>query len=166
MTASRVARMRTAFEAHHSVKDVDWLAGSRSHPVEILINQTIEYAPIVILGAHPDVAFMKGILDATWGMYIHSNIGVRMGVLQYVFNGPEMHRWHHALAPGRPVCNFGNNLSVFDWWFGTAYLSADHATTYGIPERDYPHDNIVRQWLYAFRPAQPVLAPVPAAPEL
>ena len=30
---------------------LDWLAGSRSHPFEILINQTIEYAPLVLLGA-------------------------------------------------------------------------------------------------------------------
>ena len=30
-------------EAHHSGKDVDWLAGSRSHSLEILINQTIDW---------------------------------------------------------------------------------------------------------------------------
>ena len=36
-------------EAHHSVKDVDWLAGSRSHVGEIIINQTIEFAPIFFL---------------------------------------------------------------------------------------------------------------------
>ena len=76
-------------EAHHSGKDVDWLSGSRSHALEILINQTIEYAPIVLLGAHPDVALMKGVLDAAWGMYIHSNIDVRAGWLQYVLNGPR-----------------------------------------------------------------------------
>ncbi|MEO1335669.1 MAG: sterol desaturase family protein, partial [Myxococcota bacterium] len=35
-------------EAHHSVKDIDWVAGSRSHPFEILINQTIEFAPLVL----------------------------------------------------------------------------------------------------------------------
>src|SRR5262249_20696460 len=83
-------------EAHHAVEDVDWLAGSRSHALEILINQTVEFLPIVLLGAAPDVALMKGTLDAVWGMYIHSNIGVRMGPLQYVINGPEMHRWHHS----------------------------------------------------------------------
>ncbi len=35
-------------EAHHSGKQVDFLAGSRSHVLEIIINQTIEFAPIVI----------------------------------------------------------------------------------------------------------------------
>ncbi len=32
-------------EAHHATADVDWLSGARSHAVEILINQTIEFAP-------------------------------------------------------------------------------------------------------------------------
>jgi len=30
-------------EAHHSPKKVDWLSGSRSHALEILINQTISF---------------------------------------------------------------------------------------------------------------------------
>jgi sterol desaturase/sphingolipid hydroxylase (fatty acid hydroxylase superfamily) len=104
------------------VKNVDWLAGSRSHPLEILINQTIEYAPIVLLGAHPDVAFMKGILDATWGMYIHSNIGVRARWLQYVLNGPEMHRWHHSAWYTGTGFNFATKIAIWDWLFGTAYF--------------------------------------------
>jgi len=60
---------------------------------EILINQTLEYLPIIVL-ASPEVAVIKGSIDVVWGMYIHSNIDVRSGVLQYVINGPEMHRWH------------------------------------------------------------------------
>ena len=51
-------------EAHHSVDDVDWLSGTRSHAFEILINQTIEFLPIALLGAAPEVALMKATLDA------------------------------------------------------------------------------------------------------
>ncbi|MGD0678820.1 MAG: sterol desaturase family protein [Polyangiaceae bacterium] len=119
-------------EAHHSGKDVDWLAGSRSHALEILVNQTIEYAPIVLLGAHPDVALMKGVLDAIWGMYIHSNIDVRAGRLQYVLNGPEMHRWHHADSVDRRSVNFSTKIALWDWLFGTAYLPTHKPTAYGL----------------------------------
>src|SRR5215831_9577117 len=83
-------------EAHHSTRDVDWLSGSRSHALEILVNQTIEFAPIALLGAAPEVLLWKGVVSAVWGMYIHSNIDVHSGWLQYVVNGPEMHRWHHS----------------------------------------------------------------------
>jgi sterol desaturase/sphingolipid hydroxylase (fatty acid hydroxylase superfamily) len=120
-------------EAHHSGRDVDWLSGSRSHPLEILINQTIEYAPIVLLGAAPEVPLMKGVLDAAWGMYIHSNIDVRAGVLQYFFNGPEMHRWHHARDPhDTREYNFSTKIAVWDWVFGTAYLPPSKPRSYGL----------------------------------
>ncbi len=120
-------------EAHHSVKEVDWVAGSRSHALEILINQTIEYAPIVLLGAHPDMALMKGTLDAVWGMYIHSNINVKSGWVQYVFNGPEMHRWHHSNHLSEGGINYSTKISIWDWLFGTAYLpKGEKPPAYGL----------------------------------
>src|ERR1700761_1627166 len=64
-------------EAHHSGKNIDWLAGARSHILEIIINQTIEFAPIVLLGANPAVVPIKALMDAVWGIYIHSNINVK-----------------------------------------------------------------------------------------
>ncbi len=78
-------------EAHHSAKEVDWLSGSRSHALEILVNQTVEFIPIILLGASPEVVSYKGVISAVWGMYIHSNLNVRSGWLQYFINGPEMH---------------------------------------------------------------------------
>ncbi len=129
-------------EAHHSVEDVDWVAGSRSHALEIMINQTIEFAPIVLLGAAPEIAIFKGTIDAVWGMWIHSNIGVRTGWLQYVINGPEMHRWHHAVDMPWPACNYATKIAIWDWIFGTAHLPKDHGPTgYGLfPGSGYPED--------------------------
>lgn len=101
--------------AHHSVDDVDWLSGTRSHALEITINQTIEFLPIVLLGAAPEVALMKATIDAVWGMYIHSNLNVRSGVLQRVINGPEMHRWHHARElemPGQELRDQARDLGL------------------------------------------------------
>ena len=46
----RVPLLWRVHEAHHATDDVDWISGARSHPLEILINQTIEFAPIVLLG--------------------------------------------------------------------------------------------------------------------
>jgi len=109
-------------EAHHSGKQVDWLAGSRSHALEIIINQTIEFAPIVLLGANPIVVPIKALIDAVWGMYIHANIDVKSGKLQYVINGPEMHLWHHADHEEVYYANFSTKLAIWDWIFGTAFL--------------------------------------------
>jgi len=137
-------------EAHHSPRSVDWLSGSRSHSLEILINQTVEFAPIVLLGASPEVIPLKGAISAVWGMYIHANLNVHTGQLQRIINGPEMHRWHHAMGKGMGS-NFSTKLAIWDWMFGTAYLPADQrAKDYGV--RTWFPKHYVGQTLYAFRP--------------
>ncbi len=126
-------------EAHHSNKQVDWIAGSRSHSLEIIINQTIEFAPIVLLGANPMIIPIKAAIDGVWGMYIHSNIDVRSGKLQYFINGPEMHQWHHADAREVFFANYSTKFAIWDWLFGTAYLPKHKPTKYGL-YYDYPKD--------------------------
>lgn len=157
-------------EAHHATKDVDWLSGSRSHAVEILINQTVEFAPIVLLGARPEVVTFKIIIDAVWGMYIHSNVDVRSGVLQRFFNGPEMHRWHHAIEITEGGINFGTKLAIWDYLFGTAVRPPVKPRGYGLSDVDFP-TNYLEQLAFAFRrfsgsPAVPAaaMAQVPEDP--
>jgi sterol desaturase/sphingolipid hydroxylase (fatty acid hydroxylase superfamily) len=145
----RVPLLWRIHEAHHSGRQVDWLSGARSHSLEILINQTIEFVPIVLLGAHPDVVFMKLALDSAWGMYIHSNIGARPTWLSRVLVGPELHRWHHATD--LIDVNFGTKLAFWDRLFGTAYLPADRKPSgYGLLEAGYPSGFLAQQ-LFAFR---------------
>lgn len=150
-------------EAHHSPHDVDWLSGARSHPLEILINQTIEFAPILLLGAAPEVPAIKGMLDSVWGMYIHSNIDVRSGWLQFVINGPEMHRWHHARELAVPGKNFSTKFAIWDWLFGTAYLPKTKPKDYGLVAHDdaaFPHDSRrLREWpWWLATPLSPLVA--------
>jgi len=142
-------------EAHHSGRDVDWLSGTRSHALEILINQTIEFAPIVLLGAAPEVAVFKGVIDAVWGMYIHSNLDTRHGVFGYVFNGPELHRVHHSRIFRGTGANFATKLSVWDWLFGTVDLPEHKPLAYGLAgEPNFPQ-GFVAQQVYAFRGFEP-----------
>ncbi|MDN3548571.1 sterol desaturase family protein [Mucilaginibacter aquaedulcis] len=108
-------------EAHHSGKEVDFLSGSRSHIVEIIINQTIEFAPIILLGADPAVIPIKALLDAMFGMFIHGNIRVNLGKLKYIINTPELHLWHHANYIEVFHANFATKFAIWDHLLGTAY---------------------------------------------
>ncbi len=146
----RSAYLWRIHEAHHSNRSIDWLAGSRSHVLEIMINQTIEFAPIVLLGASPEIAVLKGVIDAGWGMYIHSNIDVRSGKLQYIINGPEMHRWHHSAEDEAHNKNFSTKLAIWDWIFGTAYLPSGRKPRLFGFEEDFPQ-GYLHQQAYAFR---------------
>ena len=136
-------------EAHHSPKKVDWLSGSRSHALEILMNQTIEFLPIVLLGAPVEVLAYKATISAVWGMYIHANLNVHTGNLQKIINGPEMHRLHHTTGKGRNR-NFATKFAIWDWLLGTAYLPEGiKAEDYGL--KTYFPQHYFMQTLYAFR---------------
>jgi sterol desaturase/sphingolipid hydroxylase (fatty acid hydroxylase superfamily) len=108
-------------EAHHSGKEVDFLAGSRSHILEIVINQTIEFAPIILLGADPAVIPIKAMLDAMFGMFIHANVNVKLGRFKYFINSPTLHLWHHANYQEVFHANFATKFAFWDYLFGTAY---------------------------------------------
>ena len=139
-------------EAHHSPKKVDWLSGSRSHAFEILINQTVEFAPIILLGSPPEVVAYKGLISAVWGMYIHSNLGINTGWLQLFINGPEMHRWHHSDKDEEAYNkNFSTKLAIWDWLFGTAYFPDwKKVRYYGLSDISFP-SNYIKQFFFAFR---------------
>jgi sterol desaturase/sphingolipid hydroxylase (fatty acid hydroxylase superfamily) len=150
-------------EAHHSGKQVDWLAGSRSHFMEIIINQTIEFAPIILLGANPVVVPIKALIDAVWGMYIHANIDVKSGKLQYVINGPEMHLWHHADHEEVYFANFSTKFAIWDWLFGTAYRPENRKPErWGLPYA-FPKDYFGQHVFSAYRYDEKALAERSAA---
>lgn len=139
-------------EAHHSNTEIDWIAGSRSHFFEVLIDHMFEFFPMILLGASPETPLVKGVISAAWGMFIHSNLDVDLGPLKYVINSPQMHRWHHATDREAWGKNFATKFALFDWLFGTAYLPEDKVPTgYGLGEGiDFPH-NYFKAQLHAFR---------------
>lgn len=147
----RSKRLWRTHEAHHAAKDVDFLSGIRSHSLEILMYQTVEFLPVILLGAAPEVPLYKGMANAIYGMYIHSNLNWRMGPLLLVFNGPELHRWHHANDDTEAYDkNFGTKFTIWDRLLGTFYIPKKVATDYGLGDPQFPSGWLAQHW-YAFR---------------
>ena len=149
----RIPLLWRLHEAHHSAREVDWIAGSRSHALEIVINQTIEVAAMVLLGASPEVMLYKGAISIVSGMWIHANIdldlNLRLGWLSYVINGPELHRWHHAIDYAPPGKNYATKFALWDHLFGTADRRPGRPAGYGLAE-GFP-DGFLAQQAHAFR---------------
>lgn len=138
-------------ETHHSSIDLDWLSTVRFHPLEKVLDRVVYLLPLLVLGVSDGALITWAAVDAFWGMLIHSNLNLRLGPLIYIFNGPELHRWHHSPNARFQRCNFGNNLSCFDWVFGTAYLPDETPVEFGIEDSAYPQNDIWKQFMYAFR---------------
>ncbi len=139
-------------ETHHSSDQLDWFSSVRFHPLEKILDRVIYLLPLAVLGPSQDVLLGLAAIDASIATLAHANLNVRIGPLIYVFVGPEMHAWHHASDPEHQRTNFGNNLSIFDWLFGTASLPGGRPAAFGTGDADYPQSNWWRQVAYAFRP--------------
>jgi len=145
-------------ETHHSSEDLDFMSSVRFHPFEKILDRLIYMFPLTVLGADEAALVVWSAVEVLSGVLIHANTRFRIGPLIYLFVGPEMHQWHHALAREHHDTNFGNVLSIFDWLFGTAYLDSTRPDAFGIPVPAYPQDNIVQQFLFAFRPVPEVVS--------
>jgi sterol desaturase/sphingolipid hydroxylase (fatty acid hydroxylase superfamily) len=122
----RVPALWALHKVHHSIQHMDFWGSMRFHLGEVLVYRSLQYVPLALLGFDGRALFVIAVVSTAIGHLNHANLRVRMGWLRYVLNGPEMHIWHHAHPSAGPVnVNFGINLAVWDWLFGTAHLPRD-----------------------------------------
>lgn len=113
-------------QLHHSIEQLDWAATFRSHWGEIIIYKVIIYLPLVILGVNDQVVFALVVCSLLVQEMNHANLKWDGGPLRYVINSPRFHAWHHDLElHGGDGQNFGVNLTIWDWMFGTAHWPKD-----------------------------------------
>jgi sterol desaturase/sphingolipid hydroxylase (fatty acid hydroxylase superfamily) len=135
---------------HHSVKSMDWLAGSRQHVVELLITRTLVLAPIFVLG------FDKGVIDTYivivgfQAVFNHANVSVRLGPLRYLVVTPNFHHWHHSQDDEAIDRNYAAHFAFIDYLFGTAVKSdRKWPDQYGVVG-DYVPDGFWKQVKFPF----------------
>lgn len=124
---------------HHSPHRLYWLNVGRFHPLEKAVQYLADALPFVLLGVSPEVLSAYLVFYAINGFFQHSNCRVRLGLLNYIVAGPELHRWHHSAVAAESGSNFGNNLIVWDLLFGTRWLPEDREVgPLGLVNRAYP----------------------------
>lgn len=122
----RVPWLWAFHKVHHSITTMDWIGNFRFHWMEIVVYKTLQFVPLLLLGARPEATFWVFVAGTAWGHFNHANLNVGLGPLGYVFNSPRMHLWHHDMSSeGGTAKNFGIVLSLWDWLFGTVFWPRD-----------------------------------------
>ncbi len=117
MHRKRILWLTHAF--HHSIDQLWWLSGSRTSMTHLLLFA----APQILLGYYvfqltaldAGIALSMGVVVNVW---IHTNISVNLGPLQWLLITPNYHRIHHG-AHGLSGKNLGFVLTIWDRMFGT-----------------------------------------------
>ena len=135
---------------HHSVKSMDWLAGSRQHLIEVLITRTLVLAAITVLGFSKEVIDAYIVIVGFQAVFNHANVSVRLGPLRYVIVTPNFHHWHHAQDDEAIDQNYAAHFAFLDHLFGTAVQSGRQwPDRYGVVG-DYVPDGFFKQLAFPF----------------
>jgi len=135
---------------HHSVKSMDWLAGSRQHILELIITRTLVLAPIYVLGFSKEVIDAYIVIVGFQAVFNHANVSVRLGPLRYVIVTPNFHHWHHSQDDEAIDKNYAAHFAFLDHFFGTA-VQSDRAwpDQYGVVG-DYVPNGFLKQLAFPF----------------
>lgn len=115
---------------HHSAEHMDWLAGSRTHLVEIMMTRALVMLPLYLLGFEQAALNAYITLVGVQAVAIHANLGINFGWLRYIIATPQFHHWHHAKDHRYMDANYAVHLPVIDMIFGT----------YRCPKGEWPEE--------------------------
>jgi len=135
---------------HHSSLEMDWLAGSRSHLLDVLVNRTLGFVPIFVLGFSPAAIYAYLVFVSFHAVYIHANVRHRWPGLRWVIATPEFHHWHHTSDEEGIDKNFAVFLAFIDVVFRTAHLPDHWPKRYGTVKFQ-PPETWLGQFVYPFR---------------
>jgi sterol desaturase/sphingolipid hydroxylase (fatty acid hydroxylase superfamily) len=129
---------------HHSAEEMDWLVNTRAHPFDMVVTRLSGLVPVYLLGlAHttgmqidPAVALLM-IIGTVWTFFLHANMRVRLGPLEWLISSPAFHHWHHTNDEHRDH-NFAFIFPFIDRIFGTVWLPKEWPAQYGIDEKISP----------------------------
>lgn len=105
--------------AHHLPEKLYIFMHVAGHPINAIITQAIVIIlPIWAMGYDQMTVTSFLMINSMHGLISHFNVDVRMGLMNYIFIGPETHRYHHS-ANVSEAKNYGATLSFYDQVFGT-----------------------------------------------
>ncbi len=119
---------------HHRIKELHFLRVLVYNPLENICYAVTTLPPLLLLAFNPAVWPALFLFDAVLGFWNHANVRIRVPVwLAKIVNTPQVHIWHHDESnPKRSRKNFGINLTLWDWIFGTLYLNQKDPNRIGV----------------------------------
>ena len=113
-----------AHVTHHSSEQYNFTVGFRSSVFQPLY-RFVYFMPLPLLGFKPlDIIFVFAATQI-WGIFVHTQLIKKMGVLEFILVTPSHHRVHHASNAKYLDKNMGMFLILWDKVFGTFQAELD-----------------------------------------
>ncbi|HTP96589.1 MAG TPA: sterol desaturase family protein [Burkholderiales bacterium] len=135
---------------HHSSQQLDWLAGSRMHVVDVFVTRAAGFLPVFLFGFAQAAVYAYIAVVSFHAVYLHSNTRWRWPLLRWIVTTPEYHHWHHTSDEEGIDKNYAGMLPVLDVLFRTAHLPDYWPKRYGTVKFQ-PPESWLGQLYYPFR---------------
>lgn len=136
---------------HHSSDKIETVAAFKLSWVEAGINvvfscllQTLFKVDIMVLSTINTIFLYVCIWQHTNFYYLNAP------VMSSIFITPKNHRIHHEICAGSDHNNYGLIFTLWDRLFKTFRAVENSDPVYGINEPHYPHNSLLKQFLYPF----------------
>ena len=110
---------------HHSIKTLDWIAGSRSHFIDIVITRGLVMIPMMVCGFPQSVLAGYLVFVSFHATFCHTDFRPDAHWLERYFVTVRYHHWHHAADKEAVNVNFAIHFPFLDRLFGTHHLPKD-----------------------------------------
>ncbi|MEM6311756.1 MAG: sterol desaturase family protein [Pseudomonadota bacterium] len=136
---------------HHSAAVMTPFTAYRQHPLGILVSAAFHSVItgavlgllVGVLQPSATTASIAGanaffvIANLTVTNFQHTHIWISFGpILERLFISPAQHQVHHSTDPAHFNRNFGQTLAIWDWVFGTLYITkSDECVTFGLDNK-------------------------------
>ena len=118
--------------AHHSSKEMNLTVSSRGTLLSLGGTMSPAYFALLALVGVPFAMFIAAkFFGNLWGIFNHTRLIRRMGVLDEVLATPANHRVHHGTEAKYLDKNYGQVLVMWDRLFGT-FQREEVETTFGL----------------------------------
>ena len=104
--------------SHHSSEEMNFAVSFRQAWLGP-ISKIPFFMILPIVGLDPMMIAVAGVLSTLWGIFGHTQVINKLGLLEWVFNTPSHHRVHHGSNIQYIDKNYGNLLIIWDRLFGT-----------------------------------------------
>lgn len=116
---------------HHSSREMNLLVANRGTILDGGGLTSPFLMSLAIIGVHPAMFLAVKFFANLWGIFNHTRLVGRLGVLEGVLATPANHRVHHGIDPKYIDRNYGQVLIIWDRLLGT-WQREEEAPTYGL----------------------------------
>jgi sterol desaturase/sphingolipid hydroxylase (fatty acid hydroxylase superfamily) len=142
---------------HHVEGKVNVGNNGVNHVLDVFGRRVLAQMPLICLGLSEPSIFVVAIFSTMQGYFVHANIDVRLGWLNYVVATPEQHRLHHSRDLGE-AGNYGSDIPLWDLLFRSfTWAPGRQPAQIGVvnPEKFPDPNEIVANFLLPWQKKQP-----------